>query len=468
MDPRIQPTAHQEDQARQEEEQTYEVEHTSGAEGETHVEQHTGWEEERLRNEALRRRELLSCRQYEGESFEDFYVRLRRIAEEVDVCPGNSSTCHETQMKMIILMGIRDDELVQRLISLDSTAYLADVVTICRSYEAAKCATSAIRAPQDQLRAVSAYKKGKKNKGHEKNLATKPSPTIATFCKCCAKQHGPNACPATQSTCTSCGRQGHWARTVQCPANQAQCRFCGHVGHYDKCCRTKKKDGRQSGFSSNNSVPNNNNNNNKHQDTRINSCRHLGSAASSATKTPQPINVLVSYGEATSHLLMLPDTGADVTVIGKRHLEILGIPLSSLQPPACTTTLTADGSTMAPALGIFKATLNLGKRSCPARIQVHEGVQTPLLSYGHCKELAIISSDFPKPILEVKHVRLPSGRVWWRNRRFLRPVPDGSDDPLSHSPVAPCLDHERGSNINDPPVFPRRSQRLKEKESARD
>ncbi|KAK4316013.1 hypothetical protein Pmani_012797 [Petrolisthes manimaculis] len=443
---------------------------------------------------------------------------------------------------MIILMGIRDDELVQRLISLDSTASLADVVTICRSYEAAKCATSAIRAPQAQLRAVSAYKKGKKNKGHKKNLATKPSPTIATFCKCCAKQRGPNACPGTQSTCTSCGRQGHWARTVQCPANQAQCRFCGHVGHYDKCCKTKKKDGRQSGSSSNSSAPNNNNNNNnKHQDTRINSCRHLESAASSATKTPQPINVLVSYGEATSHLLMLPDTGADVTVIGKRHLEILGIRLSSLQPPACTTTLTADGSTMAPALGIFKATLNLGKRSCPARIQVHEGVQTPLLSYGHSEwragkllcipdalsrapvshptpedEIASVDvavqlrtvvtvqtvntsdqSTVQDPDMTVQDLQaaarvdptyvclltcvtsgfptnrdyqvcLPNGRVWWRNRRFLRPVPDGSDDPLSHSPVAPCLDHERGSNINDPPVFPRRSQRLKEKESTRD
>ncbi|KAK4325084.1 hypothetical protein Pmani_004240 [Petrolisthes manimaculis] len=111
---------------------------------------------------------------------------------------------------MTILMGIRDDELVQHLILLDPKSSIVDVVTICRSYEAAKCATSAIRAPPDQLRAVSAYKKGKKNKGHEKNTSTKPSPFSTTFCKCCAKQHGPNACPVTHSTCSSCGRQGHW------------------------------------------------------------------------------------------------------------------------------------------------------------------------------------------------------------------------------------------------------------------
>ena len=59
---------------------------------------------------------------------------------------------------------------------------------------------------------------------------------------------------------------------------------------------------------------------------------------------------------------------------------------------------------MAPALGTFLATLTLGKRSCSAVIQVHEGVQMPLLSYTHCQELAIISSEFPKPILEVKHM----------------------------------------------------------------
>lgn len=65
-------------------------------------------------------------------------------------------------------------------------------------------------------------------------------------------------------------------------------------------------------------------------------------------------------------------------------------------------------------------------------------------------------------------VRLPSGRVWWRNRRFLRPAPYEAEDPLPHFPVAPCSDHGKQPNLNDPPMPPRRSQRLKEKKSARD
>lgn len=48
---------------------------------------------------------------------------------------------------------------------------------------------------------------------------------------------------------------------------------------------------------------------------------------------------------------------------------------------------------------------------CSATIQVHKGVQVPLLSYAHCKKLAIISQDFPKPMLEVKHVKTLSSTI---------------------------------------------------------
>ncbi|XP_068225983.1 uncharacterized protein [Palaemon carinicauda] len=61
-------------------------------------------------------------------------------------------------------------------------------------------------------------------------------------------------------------------------------------------------------------------------------------------------------------------------------------------------------------------------------------------------------------------IRLPSGRVWWRHRRFLRPVPPTISDPSLPVPVAPCQDLERESLVTIPPVNPRRSQRLIEKD----
>ena len=64
-------------------------------------------------------------------------------------------------------------------------------------------------------------------------------------------------------------------------------------------------------------------------------------------------------------------------------------------------------------------------------------------------------------------VRLPSGQVSWHKRRFLCPVPNPGDDPLPHIPVAPCTDMEK-SLVTNPPVVPRRSQRLIGKELAQD
>ncbi|KAG0697957.1 hypothetical protein GWK47_026177 [Chionoecetes opilio] len=114
------------------------------------------------RNEALRRRELLCCKQADGESFCDFYVRLKNLAEEVDLCTGNAMTCAEIQLKMVFLMGVRDEELIQRLISLDTGASLLDVVTCCRSLEATCKTASAIHSSPSQLRAMSTYKKGRR------------------------------------------------------------------------------------------------------------------------------------------------------------------------------------------------------------------------------------------------------------------------------------------------------------------
>ena len=190
-----------------------------------------------LRNEAIRRRELLSCRQSEGESFNDYYVRLRRLAEEVDICPGNSLQCMETQLRTIILMGVRDEELIRKIISLKTPTSLQDVVTTCRSYEATKSATSAVRSPPNQLCAVSAYKQMKK-KGYNERTSTPSTSTPATVCQSCARHHGSNKCPAADSTCANCGRRGHWAKSPKCPAASIKCRLCGRMGHYDKCCRS--------------------------------------------------------------------------------------------------------------------------------------------------------------------------------------------------------------------------------------
>ncbi len=287
-------------------------------------------------------------------------------------------------MKMIILMGVRDKELVQTLTSLSPQSSLQEMVTTCRSFEAARTATAAISTPPDHVRAVSTYKKSKTGQGHEKIPKAPQQSTVS--CQNCARTHRTGECPATEATCNGCGRQGHWSHTVKCPANRTQCRLCSRFGHFDKVCKTRNWEDPPSATDA---TP--------EPEDSAHSCRRVESCPSSTFKTPQSVCVTVTHAGRTARLQMLPDTGSDVTVIGQQHLDGLGIPPSSLRAPTSTRTLTADGSQMAPALGTLWATLTLGGQTCLAEIQVHDGVQTPLLSYSHCRELAIVSQDFPEP-----------------------------------------------------------------------
>ncbi|XP_076068309.1 uncharacterized protein LOC143040770 isoform X3 [Oratosquilla oratoria] len=352
-----------------------------------------------LRNEAIRRRGLLSCRQMEGETFADFYVRLRRSAEEIDICPGKSPICEETQLKSVIIMGVRDDELIQRLISLDDKCSLQDVVNTCRSYETARCATSDIRAQPAQVRSLTHHQRRKKQKSFLRQTPKQPTSKVTDPCQCCARHHEPGACPAAQATGRNCGRQGHFPSTIKCPASKTQCRLCSRIGHFDTYCKqeTRQKHKRGVLVSGGGRVS-------EHPPTPQPSCRRVMSPSPSPA-VPQHVSVLITHGGKSSYLQMIPDIGADITVIGPQHLRNLSISTRTLHASPQTTTHTADGSEMTPALGTLTATLTLRKRSCSAQIRVHKDIQTPLLSFSHCKALAIIPKEFPKPILEVKHVK---------------------------------------------------------------
>lgn len=115
-------------------------------------------------NEALRRRDLFSCRQEEGETFNDFYLRVKKLAEAVDICKGDGKGCEETQLKQIILMGVSGQDLVQELITITPTHSLDAVVQRCYAHEAARHTATAISSTEKSTRAVSRYKKDMKEK----------------------------------------------------------------------------------------------------------------------------------------------------------------------------------------------------------------------------------------------------------------------------------------------------------------
>lgn len=353
-----------------------------------------------LQNEVIQRRDLMSCRQAEGETFQAFYTRLRRLADDVGRCPGDPEKCHESWVKAILTLGLRDEELVRRVTELPNGSSLKEARAVCVSYEASATTTSAIRSQGSQAGAVSTYKKDRQQRGRQKRQAgsDQQPPTNQPPCQTCPNTHEPNKCPAVDGTCTNCGNRGHAYRAPTCPARSVQCRACLRYGHFQDYCRKPRGSAPPQApppyTPSVQAAP---------PPPQPNSA--IRSIHSGSTSTAPPVQVSLHHSHGSSSLVMKPDTGADETVIGKAHLAELGIPLASLDPVTGIVVENADGSPMSPPLGTFTTTLTLHGRSIEATIGVQDSLPTPLLSYDHCLGLAIIPPKFPRPIKTVTYAR---------------------------------------------------------------
>ncbi|KAK7086164.1 hypothetical protein SK128_010831, partial [Halocaridina rubra] len=147
------------------------------------------------------------------------YFLLENLVEEVDLCSGDLIMCAETQLKMMIQMRVRDQDLVQHLISLDAAASLHTFVTYCRSFEVAYASASAIYTFTSQLHDFFAYKKEQQWQRMADFLQLPQTQSLSIYsCQSSNHRHGPRRCPAANSTCTNCGCKSHWARTRRCPA----------------------------------------------------------------------------------------------------------------------------------------------------------------------------------------------------------------------------------------------------------
>ena len=93
---------------------------------------------------------------------------------------------------------------------------------------------------------------------------------------------------------------------------------------------------------------------------------------------------------------MIPDTGADSTVIGLQHLKSLGFFKFDLARPSTLAYCNTDGSKMPADLGSFQAKLTYSARSCTGWVDVKSYLRSPLLSWEHCRDLGIVPENFPQ------------------------------------------------------------------------
>ena len=85
------------------------------------------------RSVALDRVEFEQCRQTSGESFDDFYIRLQRIAGCASLC----NACYEERLTTRIICGINNQEARKKLLAKNKFPQLQEAVDLCRSEESA-------------------------------------------------------------------------------------------------------------------------------------------------------------------------------------------------------------------------------------------------------------------------------------------------------------------------------------------
>ena len=172
-----------------------------------------------------------------------------------------------------------------------------------------------------------------------------------------------------------------------------ECLICYKYRHFDVCCSQNKAKETKSASNA---------------CTTLHTVRTAAAAVCSVASRPQgcpspPISLHIKYTNKSGKVLIIPDTGADTTVIGLQHLQALGISVKDLLPPPELQFSNADGSPMeGKVLGSMNALMTLGDISYKGYIDVLSSLPTPLLCYDALRHLRIIPWDFPKQVCESK------------------------------------------------------------------
>ncbi|XP_066965888.1 uncharacterized protein [Macrobrachium rosenbergii] len=324
------------------------------------------------RNESLRRLEFTKCRQQPGETFDDFWVRLKQIADDIDLCKG--SNCVDNQLKHAILVGLTDNETVQHLLRMKANTSLSDFLTVVRSREAAQRTSSAIQVEyqpaKGTMNAISTYKKSMKKQDH-RNKQEASSNKKATPEEALQKKTN------TGQSCYWCAGDRHPRN--KCPAKDAECATCNKKGHFAKIC-FKSHQSNSRGHS-----PNQKGNQNQGIISSLKSEANVRAINAGKIGPPCPVIPLqIVFGNKQGLLDVIPDTGSDTTVIGRQHLQSLGIQLKDFDSSDTLRLQNPDDSiSTVTSWDPCKHYDVLGMRA-RLGINVMPNLSRPLLSWSHC------------------------------------------------------------------------------------
>lgn len=178
----------------------------------------------------------------------------------------------------------------------------------------------------------------------------------------------------TQDTCTGCGKSGHGTyseRRARCPAWGKVCNNCGNRNHFSNVCRQPK---------------------NKALALVARAQDKKGNENDLLCLQVTPILFNNEYIKS-SYISVLPDTGANICLAGKAHMQSMGIHISHLQPSK-KMIATAGGHSIS-AFGWIHISLILNGKRTLQPVYFSNAIKQFYLSKEACMSLGILPINFP-------------------------------------------------------------------------
>ncbi|KAL8607946.1 hypothetical protein ACOMHN_005501 [Nucella lapillus] len=153
-------------------------------------------------NFRIHRLELQRLSQRQGESVEDFLIRLKEKALR---CRYGDTTSREERILKQLIAGTNIAKVQRELLAKDDKLTLQQAVEIAKTYKATEQHMKQLQELHTPSSSVDAVSKT-------------PQPSHKP-CGNCGGTHAPRQCPALGTTCSGCGKPNHWKRVCRSTAN---------------------------------------------------------------------------------------------------------------------------------------------------------------------------------------------------------------------------------------------------------
>ena len=318
---------------------------------------------------------FLTCEQKEGESMENFYIRLKEKITPIEVHNLTLAKMEELLLLSQLVAKCKDLSLKKR--ALRDNLSLKDFLKAARSHETA----------ERDVKTMSGFITGRSVEKSEICAIGQQPRSGRSQIKFRGRSQSRNRSSSQfrkKNLCYCCGENYPHRDGTECPAKGKQCGLCGGFGHLDKACRSKKKQGSRPLKKAQTAV----------SAVELNSDEEAYTIPQISAGDTDVISVKLHTNHNTGAMPFILDTGSPINIIsGKTYIEhFQSYDLKPIGRSVLPYGPKSPDRKPLPMLGCFKAVLKSDdEKQLEDMVCVLEGDSKNLLSRSACEKFGFIT-----------------------------------------------------------------------------